>query len=111
MGVLGVLLADRFGGGVTLRLSASSDGAEKEEMRLLTGVSRGNRFNGGSLIGCRSFLLECCIVGVLSVSTLTPKVRPRLCLMEPVLEVRWDASLRVRSLLRPPYTLVLVGAG
>jgi len=51
MGVLGVLLTDRLGGGVTLRMSISAEGAGNEEIRLLEGVPRGSRFNGGSLIG------------------------------------------------------------
>jgi hypothetical protein len=110
MGVLGVLLAARFGGGVMSRLSTSPEGAGNEEMRLLTGVSRGSRFNGGNLIGCRSFLLECCIVGVLSASAFAPTVRPRLCLMDPVLEFRFEASILVRSWLRPPYAFVLAEA-
>lgn len=101
--MLGVLFVARFGGGVTLRLSASLERAEKEEMRLLTGVSRGSRFKGGSLIGCRSFLLECCIVGVLSASAVAPTVRPRLCLIDPVLEFNCDVSLPVRSVPRAAY--------
>lgn len=111
MGVLGVLLAARFGGGVRVRLSTSSEGAANEEMRLLTGVSRGSKFNGGSLMGCRSFLLECCIVGVLSGSALAPTVSPRLCLMEPVLELKCEASFPTCSSFRPPYTLVLAEEG
>jgi hypothetical protein len=51
MGVLGVLLTVRFGGGVTLRTSTSAEGAGNDEMRLLKGVPRGSRFKGGSLIG------------------------------------------------------------
>jgi hypothetical protein len=84
MGVLGVL-AVRFGGGVTLRSSISADGAGKDEIRLLKGVPSGNKFNGGSLIGCRFFLLEGCTVGVLSGSDPAPTVKPLLCLMDPVL--------------------------
>lgn len=103
MGVLGVLLAARFGGGVTLRLSSSSVGAGNEDMRLLTGVSSGSRFSGGNLIGCKSFLLECCIVGVRSASALAPTVRPLLCLMDPVLEFRVEVSLLERSPPRAPY--------
>lgn len=109
MGVLGVLLAARFGGGVMLPLSSLLDGAEKEEMRLLTGVSRGSRFNGGSLMGCKSFLLECCMAGVRSASALAPTVRPRLCLIDPALEFSCDVSLLVRSLPRPPYVCWFVG--
>jgi hypothetical protein len=84
MGVLGVL-AVRFGGGVTLRSSTSADGAGKDDIRLLKGVPSGSKFNGGSLIGWRFFLLDGCTVGVLSCSDPAPTVRPLLCLMDPVL--------------------------
>jgi hypothetical protein len=59
MGVLGVLLTERLGGGVRARSSTSAEGAGNVEMRLLKGVPSGNRFNGGSLIGCRFFLVDC----------------------------------------------------
>lgn len=59
IGVLGVLLVARFGGGVMLRPSTSAEGAGNEDIRLLKGVPSGNRFNGGSLMGCKFFLLEC----------------------------------------------------
>jgi len=85
MGVLGVLLAARLGGGVTLRSSTSPEGAGKDDIRLLNGVPSGSRFSGGSLIGCRFFLLDCCTVGVLSPSVPAPTVSPRRCLMDPVL--------------------------
>jgi hypothetical protein len=85
MGVLGVLLVARFGGGVRFLSSTSADGAGKEEMRLLNGVPSGSRFRGGSLIGWRFFLVDCCTVGVLSGSEPGPTVRPRRCLMDPVL--------------------------
>jgi len=86
IGVLGVLLAARFGGGVTLRSSGSSEGAGKEDIRLLNGVPSGSRFSGGSLIGCRFFLLDCCTVGVVfSGSGPFPIVKPLLCLMDPEL--------------------------
>jgi hypothetical protein len=85
IGVLGVLLTARFGGGVTLRSSTSAEGAGNDEMRLLNGVPRGSKFNGGNLIGCRFFLVECCATGVLSGSDPEPTVRPRRCLIDPVL--------------------------
>ena len=85
IGVLGVLLVERFGGGVRLRSSTSAEGAGKEENRLLKGVPSGRRFNGGSLIGCRFFLLECCTVGGLSGSDPEPTVSPLRCLMDPAL--------------------------
>lgn len=85
MGVLGVLFTVRFGGGVTTRSSTSADGAGNEDMRLLNGAPNGSRFNGGSLMGWRFFLAECCATGVLSVSEPAPTVRPRLCLIDPVL--------------------------
>lgn len=97
MGVLGVLLADRFGGGVTLRSSISAEGAGNEEIRLLKGVPRGSRFNGGSLIGWKFFFVDCCDVGVLSGSDPEPTVRPRLCLIDPVLCL--EISLRRDSRL------------
>jgi hypothetical protein len=78
---------------------------------LLTGVSRGSRFSGGNLIGCKSFLLECCIVGVRSASALAPTVSPRLCLMDPVLEFKFDVSLVERSPPRTPYMCWFTGAG
>jgi hypothetical protein len=84
IGVLGVF-ALRLGGGVTLRSSTSADGAGKDDIRLLKGVPSGSRFNGGSLIGCRFFLVDGCTVGVLSGSDPAPTVRPLLCLMDPVL--------------------------
>ena len=59
IGVLGVLLAARFGGGVTFRSSTSAEGAGNDEIRLLKGVPSGSRFKGGSLSGCKFFLLEC----------------------------------------------------
>jgi hypothetical protein len=96
MGVLGVLLTLRFGGGVTLRSSTSAEGAGNDEMRLLKGVPRGSKFNGGSLIGWRFFLTECGVVGVLSCSDPEPTVRPRLCLMDPALF--FDMSLFKGSL-------------
>lgn len=85
MGVLGVLFTVRLGGGVTTRSSTSAEGAGKEDMRLLKGVPRGSRFKGGSLMGWRFFLAECGATGVLSVSDPAPTVRPRLCLIDPVL--------------------------
>lgn len=85
MGVLGVLLRARFGGGVTAPSSRSPDGAGKDDILLLNGVPSGSRLSGGSLIGCRFFLLDCCTVGVLSCSGPFPTVKPRLCLMEPEL--------------------------
>ena len=111
IGVLGVLFVALFGGGVRLPWLGPADGAEKEEMRLLTGVSRGSRFRGGSLIGCKSFLLECCIVGVRSKSALAPTVSPRLCLIDPVLELSCVESLFTRSVPRAAYVCWFVGAG
>lgn len=91
MGVLGVLLTARFGGGVTLRFSTSAEGAGNDEIRLLKGVLRGSKFNGGSLIGCKFFFVDGCATGVRSGSDPEPTVRPRRCLMEPVLPL--DISL------------------
>jgi hypothetical protein len=86
MGVLGVLLLDRFGGGVRLRPSTSADGTGNDDILLLKGVPRGSRLSGGNLIGCRFFLLVCGAAGVLSTSTEPdPTVRPRLCLIVPLL--------------------------
>jgi hypothetical protein len=83
MGVLGVLLTARFGGGVTLRSSTSAEGAGNDDIRfLLKGVPSGSKFNGGSLIGWRFFLVDCGATGVLSGSDPEPTVRPRLCLIE-----------------------------
>lgn len=82
MGVLGVLAAVRFGGGVTLPSSASSKG--KADNRLLKGVPRGSRLSGGNLIGCKFFLLDCCTGVVLSGSGVLPTVKPLRCLMDPV---------------------------
>lgn len=84
IGVLGVF-ALRFGGGVAFLSSNSPDGTGNDDIRLLNGVLRGRRFKGGSLIGCKSFLLECCTTGVLSGSDPAPTVNPLLCLIDPVL--------------------------
>jgi hypothetical protein len=110
MGVLGVLFVPRLGGGVRVPLLAPL-GAENEEIRLLTGVSRGSKFRGGNLRGCKSFLLECCIVGVRSAFALAPTVSPRLCLIDPVLEFSCDDSLPLRSLPRAAYVCWFTGAG
>lgn len=83
MGVLGVLFEARIGGGVTLRSSTSADGAGKDEIRLLNGVPSGSRFSGGSLIGCKFFLLDCCTAGDLSCSDPDPTVKPLRCLIDP----------------------------
>jgi len=91
MGVLGVLLTARLGGGVTLRFSTSAEGAGNDEMRLLKGVLRGSKFSGGSLIGCKFFFVDCCATGVRSGSDPEPTVSPRRCLMEP--ELSLDISL------------------
>lgn len=57
MGVLGVLLAALFGGGVVVfRSSTSAEGAGSEEILLLNGVPNGSKFSGGSRIGCRLFV-------------------------------------------------------
>ena len=85
MGVLGVLLRARFGGGVTAPSSSSQDGAGKDDILLLKGVPSGSKLRGGSLIGCRFFLLDCCTGGVLSCSEPFPTVKPRLCLIDPEL--------------------------
>jgi hypothetical protein len=80
IGVLGVLLP-RFGGGVvTLRPSPSADGIGNDDILLLNGVPRGNRFRGGSRSGWRFFLLLTGITGVFSTSP-DPTVSPLLCLM------------------------------
>lgn len=114
MGVPGVLFTERFGGGVTLRSSISAEGAGKDEMRLLKGVPRGSRFNGGSLIGWRFFLAECCVAGLLSGSAAAPTVRPRLCLMDPVLffdRSPVKASLPGVSTCRTSLLTLLVAGG
>lgn len=84
MGVLGVLLVARFGGGVTLRLSASADGGGNDEIRLFVGVPSGSKFNGGSRTGCKFFLVECWTAGCRSGSEPDPTVRPLRCRMDPV---------------------------
>lgn len=82
MGVLGVLLLARFGGGVVLRSSTSAEDTGKDDILLLKGVPSGSRFNGGSLIGWRFFLLVCGTEGVLSTSAdPEPTVIPLLCLI------------------------------
>jgi hypothetical protein len=81
MGVLGVLLLARFGGGVVaLRLSTSAEGTGKDDILLLKGVPSGNRLRGGSLMGCRFFLLllEGGITGGFSTSP-DPTVSPLRC--------------------------------
>lgn len=85
IGVLGVLFTVRFGGGVKLPLLTSAEGTGKEEMRSLNVVPSGNKFKGGSLIGWRFFLLECCTTGALSGSDPAPTVKPLLCLIDPAL--------------------------
>jgi hypothetical protein len=80
IGVLGVLLAARLGGGVVLRSPTSAEGAGKEEILLLNGVPRGSRLRGGSRIGCRFFLLLC-TDGLFSASDPAPTVSPLLCLI------------------------------
>jgi hypothetical protein len=69
---------------VVVRSSTSAEGAGNDEILLLNGVPSGNRFRGGSLIGCRFFFV-CCIVGVLSASDPEPTVSPRLWRIDPVL--------------------------
>jgi hypothetical protein len=82
MGVLGVLLLERFGGGVVFRSSLSAEGTENDDILLLNGVPRGKRFKGGSLIGCRFFLLVCGTDGDVSTSVdPEPTVSPLLCLI------------------------------
>jgi hypothetical protein len=80
IGVLGVLLLARFGGGVVAaRLSSSAEGTGKDEILLLKGVPSGSRFRGGSLMGCRFFLLLLWgIKGALSTSP-DPTVSPLRC--------------------------------
>ena len=84
IGVLGVLLLARFGGGVVLRSSTSAEGTGNDEILLLNGVPSGSKFNGGSLIGWRFFLLVCGTAGDLSISP-EPTVSPLLCLIVPLL--------------------------
>jgi hypothetical protein len=80
MGVLGVLFVARFGGGVVARSSTSADGTGNADILLLNGVPSGSKFKGGSLIGCKFFLLVCGTTGVFSTSAEPePTVRPRLC--------------------------------
>ena len=102
IGVLGVLLP-RFGGGVKSRSSTSAEGTGKDEILLLKGVPRGSRFNGGSLMGWRFFLLLCCAAGLWSASDPTePTVIPLLCLIVPLLfraESVWACSSVNASIL------------
>jgi hypothetical protein len=102
IGVLGVLLP-RFGGGVRLRPSISAEGTGKDDILLLKGVPSGSRFNGGSLMGWRFFLLLCGVVGLWSTSDPTdPTVSPLLCLIVPLLfwaESGWAGSSVNASML------------
>lgn len=85
IGVLGVF-ALRFGGGVVvLRSSTSPEGTGNDEILLLKGVPRGSRFKGGSRMGCRFFLLECCCAAGGLESDPAPTVKPLRCRIDPVL--------------------------
>jgi hypothetical protein len=79
IGVLGVLLVERFGGGVVvLRLLVSPVGTGNEEILLLNEVPSGSKFNGGSLRGCRFFLFVGGSTGGVSGSP-DAVVKPLLC--------------------------------
>lgn len=60
---------------MVLRSSSSAEGTGNDEILLLKGVPRGRRFRGGSLMGCRFFLLLCGITGGFSTSP-DPTVNP-----------------------------------
>lgn len=92
IGVLGVLFVARLGGGVVFRSSTSAEGAGNEEILLLNGVSSGSKFRGGSLMGCKFFLLAE-MAGVLSASDPEPTVNPLRCLIEPLLLLRVSVFL------------------